>query len=125
MAIAEGRAALMAMRDNLIEIRSPIRSSNTKFLPIKRTKPARARDAGVLNDATLNMPDFIETVVFHPGAGFLTTNTAGVAIASLSFYLHVPQHFNRFWQLFTKRIRRDFGAFSKMVNFILIVVAYQ
>ncbi len=32
------------------------------------------------------------------------------------FYPPFPQHFNRFWQLFTKRIRRILRAFSKFTN---------
>ncbi len=123
MAIA-GRAALMAMRDNLI--RDSFAHSLIKykvFADKANGKPLRARATGVLNDATLNMPDFIETVVFHPGAGFLTTNTAGTVHHYL-FICMFPQHFNRFWQLFTKRIRRDFQSIFEMADFILIVVAH-
>ncbi len=53
------------------EIRSPIRSSKNKIFANKTHRQALlARLTGVFNNSALDMPDFVESVMFHPGTGF-------------------------------------------------------
>ena len=69
------------------------------------------------------MPDLIETVMLHPGAGFFTANTAG-AIHNNFLVFVVLHHFHGFRQLVAEGIRRDLQCVFEMTHLIFIVVTH-
>ncbi len=70
------RAALMTVRDNVIgdPLAHPL--IKDKVFTNEAHQPLLAGATGVLDDATLDVPDLIEAVMLHPGAGFFTANAA-------------------------------------------------
>ena len=81
------------------------------------------RFAGVFNNAAFDMPDFIESAMFHPGTGLFATNTTGAVHHDFFIFMRL-HHLNRFRQLLTEGISRNFERVFKMPHFVFIVVAH-
>ena len=118
------RAALMTVRDNVIG--DPLAHPFIKdkvFANETHRQPLLTGATGVLDDATLDVPDLIEAVMLHPGAGFFTANAAG-AIHDNFLVFMVLHHFHGFRQLVAEGIRRDLQRVFEMAHLIFIVVAH-
>ena len=123
MAVAR-RAALVAVRDNLIRYTFAHPLVKNKIFANKTHRQALlARLTGVFNNSTLDMPDFVESVMLHPGTGLFTTNAAG-AVHDDFFIFMCLHHLDCFWQLLTEGICRNFERVFKVPHFILIVVTH-
>ena len=97
MAVAR-RTALVAVRDNLIRYTFAHPLVKNKIFANKTHRQALlARLTGVFNNSALDMPDFVESVMFHPGTGLFTTNAAG-AVHDDFFIFMCLHHLNCFWQ---------------------------
>ena len=118
------RAALMTVRDNVIgdPLAHPLIKDKV-FTNEAHRQPLLAGATGVLDDATLDVPDLIEAVMLHPGAGFFTANAAG-AIHDNFLVFMVLHHFHGFRQLVAEGIRRDLQRVFEMAHLIFIVVAH-
>ncbi len=86
-------------------------------------QPLLTRATGILNDPALDMPDLVEAFVFHVRAGFFTADPPG-AVHDNFLVLMLLHHLNRFWQLLTESIRRDFECVFKVAHFIFVVVTH-
>ena len=123
MAVAR-RTALVAMRDNLIRYTFAHPLVKNKIFANKTHRQALlARLTGVFNNSALDMPDFVESVMFHPGTGLFTTNAAG-AVHDDFFIFMCLHHLDCFWQLLTEGICRNFERVFNVPHFILIVVTH-
>ena len=69
------------------------------------------------------MPDFIKTVVFHPGTGFFAADPP-CAIHNDLFVFMLLHHLNRFRQLFTESVGRNFHRILEVAHFIFVVVTH-
>ncbi len=118
------RAALMAVRNHVV--RDTLAHTFVKhevFTDETHRQPLFARFAGVFDDATFDMPDFLETVMTHERARLLTADAAG-AVHDNFFVFVLLHHLDGFRQLFTERIRRDLQRILEMAHFIFIVVTH-
>ena len=114
----------MAMCDNIF--RDPFAHTLIKdkvFTDKTYRKPLFTRLAGILNNTALNVPDFAKSIVFHPGAGFLTADPTRAVHHDFFIFMRL-HHFNSFRQLVAERVCRYLQRILEMTHLIFIVVAH-
>ncbi len=124
MAVAR-RAALVAMRDNLIRytFAHPL-VKNKNFLPIKRTGKPCSR---ALRAYSIIPPSICQTLLnplcFIRALAF-SQRMPPVQYMTIFFIFMCLHHLDCFWQLLTEGICRNFERVFKVPHFILIVVTH-
>ncbi|STI76528.1 Uncharacterised protein [Escherichia coli] len=123
MAVAR-RAALVAMRDNLIRYTFAHPLVKNKIFANKTHRQALlARLTGVFNNSASICQTLLNPLCFIQALAF-SQRMPPVQYMTIFFIFMCLHHLDCFWQLLTEGICRNFERVFKVPHFILIVVTH-